>query len=167
MKKIVVLTMVLFLAGTMTSGQLFKGRAGAPSIYGIAKTTPGFEILAAALEAAGIEKTFDGNRHFTVFAPTNDAFLALLSELGLEAEALLEDKELLTAVLVYHVTRGSRIAVSLLASRQVRMLDGNWASITVENGEAFINDSTIVATDIRARNGVIHVIDKVLLPPGE
>jgi transforming growth factor-beta-induced protein len=164
MKKIVVLTLVMVLAGTMVFGQ-FRGRAGEPSIYMIAKTTPGFEILAAALEAAGVERAFDGNRHFTVFAPTNEAFQELLDELGLSAAELLADKSLLTAVLLYHVTRGDRYAAGLVASGFARMLDGNGASISTEDGQAYINDSRIVAVNIRARNGLVHVIDKVLLPP--
>jgi transforming growth factor-beta-induced protein len=165
MKKIVVLTMVMLMAGTMAFGQFFRSRAAEPSIYTLAKTTPGFEILTAALEAAGVEKTFDGNRHFTVFAPTNDAFADLLEELGLSAGELLADKSLLTAVLLYHVTGGDRYAAGLVASGFARMLDGNGASISTENGQAYINDSKILTVNIRARNGLVHVIDKVLLPP--
>lgn len=166
MKKYLALTVAcVFLASSAYAGQSSRGRASEPSIYEVAKTTPGFEILAAAVEAADVAQVFDGNRHFTVFAPTNAAFEELLSDLGLTAEQLLANKELLTSVLLYHVTRGDRNAASVIASGALRMLDGNATQIWTENGKAYINDSAIVATNVRARNGLIHVIDKVLLPP--
>jgi uncharacterized surface protein with fasciclin (FAS1) repeats len=168
MKKFLVMScLVLLLGTTFLSAQSSKARSSRPSIYEVAKTTPGFEILAAALDAAGVAEAFDGHRHFTVFAPTNEAFEQLLNDLGWTAEELLGDKDLLTAVLFYHVTRGDRNAASVVAAGSLRMLDGNPASIWTDNGQAYINDSKIVQTDIRARNGLIHVIDRVLLPPAE
>lgn len=144
--------------------ETLDGRSSAPTIAGIAASNPDFSILVAALDAAGLVETFDGRRHFTVFAPTNDAFVALLGDLGLTAEELLADTDLLTAVLQFHVTRGDRNSTSVLAAGQVRMLNGQFASTSVQGGTPFIENAQITTPDIRASNGVIHVIDTVLLP---
>jgi len=140
------------------------GRSALPTIVGVASTDPRFSILVAALEAADLVATFDGRRHFTVFAPTNAAFVALLGDLGLTAEELLADTDLLTAVLQFHVTRGDRNSTSVLASGRVRMLNGQFASTSVSGGVPFIENAQITTPDIRASNGIIHVIDAVLLP---
>jgi uncharacterized surface protein with fasciclin (FAS1) repeats len=143
-----------------------KARSKLPTISDIAETTEGFSTLYAALEAAGLEETFDGKRHFTVFAPTDEAFAELLGELGLTAEQLLANTELLVAVLQYHVTRGDRYSGSVLAAGALKMLDRNITTTSVSDTGAMINDAVITAVDIKASNGVVHVIDKVLVPPG-
>jgi len=143
-----------------------KARSKLPTITDIAETTEGFSTLYAALEAAGLEDTFDGKRHFTVFAPTDEAFAELLGELGLTAEQLLANTELLVAVLQYHVTRGDRYSGSVLAAGALKMLDRNITTTSVSDTGAMINDAVITAVDIKASNGVVHVIDKVLVPPG-
>ena len=149
-----------------------NGRAGLPTIAGIAASNPNFSTLVAALSRAGLVDLFNGNRQFTVFAPTNDAFdkaaVALLGEgkTGLDLVNGLP-LETLTAVLKYHVTEGSRISNALLRSGQVNMLDGNVAQITSGPAGAMIGGAKITAVDIRASNGIIHVIDFVLLPPSE
>jgi uncharacterized surface protein with fasciclin (FAS1) repeats len=165
MKKIRLVLAVLVLASVLTvvPSAAMAGPPG-PSILDIAKSNDDFSILVAALEAADLAETFDRNRQFTVFAPTNDAFVALLDELGLTAEELLSNKELLTAVLLYHVSPGRRYATDVLSSDRIRMLNKQFASISVTGDGAFIDGAKIVATDIEARNGVIHVIDAVLLP---
>jgi len=152
--------------GTASSAE---NRAALPTIAGIAVSNPNFTTLVAALSKAGLVETFSGNGHYTVFAPTNAAFDAAAAALvgpgatGLDlVEAL--DVPTLTAVLSYHVTRGDRSAQSVLASGTLRMLDGNAATVTTDGG-ARINNAAIGATDIRASNGLIHVIDAVLLPP--
>ena len=145
-------------------GEVLDGRSSIPTIAGIAASNPDFSILVAALDAAGLVETFDGRRHFTVFAPTNDAFVALLGDLGLTAEELLADTDLLTAVLQFHVTRGDRNSTSVLAAGQVRMLNGQFAYTSVQGGAPFIENAQITGPDIRASNGIIHVIDAVLLP---
>ncbi len=134
------------------------------TIYEIASSSADFEILTAALEATGLDAAVDGNRQFTVFAPTDDAFVALLGELGVTPEELLSDTDLVTAVLLYHVSPGRRYAEDVLSSDQIRMLNKTFAEISVENGSAYIDNAQIIATDIEASNGVIHVIDAVILP---
>ena len=157
---------ILLLAFTSASIAGDKARSKLPSITDIAETTDGFGILYAALDAAGLDGKFDGKRHFTVFAPTDEAFAELLSTLGMTADQLLGMPDLLVAVLSYHVTRGDRNASSVLGAGALKMLDGNITSISVTNQGAMIDDAVIKSTDIRARNGVIHIIDKVIIPPG-
>lgn len=137
------------------------------TIAAIAAGNPDFSTLVAALDAAGLVETFDGKKHYTVFAPTNAAFEKALGDLGITAEQLLADTELLTGILMYHVTRGDRNAKSVVAAKKVKMLDGNDATIMVKEDGAYINNAKIVTTDIKASNGIIHVIDYVLLPPSE
>ncbi len=156
------LLLLVFTSGSIAGD---KARAKLPTITDIAETTEGFGILYAALEAAGLDATFDGKRHFTVFAPTDEAFEQLLEDLGLTAGDLLGNTELLVAVLQYHVSRGDRYSGSVLAAGSLKMLDGNMTSVSVTSEGPMIDDAVIVATDIRASNGVIHVINKVIIPP--
>ncbi|NNM04976.1 MAG: fasciclin domain-containing protein [Gemmatimonadetes bacterium] len=125
-----------------------------------------FTLLKAAIDAASpeIAETLDGNGQFTVFAPTDAAFLALIAELPITAEELLANQPLLDAVLLYHVTRGRLYAADVTSKTQIRMLDGNRVSVdgTVLNDKVNID---LAGIDIEARNGVIHIIDAVLLPP--
>jgi len=148
-----------------------EGRSSDPTIAGLAASSPDFSSLVAALSKAGLVETFDGDRHFTVFAPTNTAFdnaaKALLNDAtatGADLVAAL-DVDTLTAVLTYHVTLGDRNSKSVLAAGTLRMLDDNWTTIRVTGGVATIDDAEIVQTDLRASNGIVHVIDAVMLPP--
>lgn len=126
-----------------------------------------FSILIAALQAAdpAVIQTLSGRGQFTVFAPTDAAFVSLLGELGLSAEQLLSNKALVTQVLLYHVARGNRDSQDVLASSRIRTLEGGFlyqsgGVLTDANGRT----SNIIAVDIKASNGVIHVIDRVVLP---
>lgn len=126
-----------------------------------------FSILIAALQAAdpAVIQTLSGKGRFTVFAPTDGAFLSLLGELGLSAEQLLSNKALVTQVLLYYVARGNRDSEDILASSRIRTLEGGFlyqsgGVLTDANGRT----SNITAVDIKASNGVIHVIDGVVLP---
>jgi uncharacterized surface protein with fasciclin (FAS1) repeats len=126
-----------------------------------------FSILIAALLAAdeAVIKTLDGNGQFTVFAPTDAAFVALLGELGLTPDELLAETELVTQVLLYHVARGRRDSTAVLGSHRIRTLQRGFlfqegGVLTDQNGRT----ANIIATDVEAANGVIHVIDTVVLP---
>lgn len=126
-----------------------------------------FSILIAALQAAdpAVLKTLSGKGQFTVFAPTDAAFVALLGELGLTAEQLLGNRDLVTQVLLYHVAPGNRNSNAVIGSSRIRTLNGGFlfqsgGVLTDANGRA----SNIIAVDIKASNGVIHVIDRVVLP---
>jgi transforming growth factor-beta-induced protein len=147
-----------------------RARGKAPdrddTIAEIASSAEDFTILTAALDAAGLVGFFDGRGQYTVFAPTDAAFIDALDALGISAEQLLGDTDTLTSVLLYHVARGDRDSSDVVSSEQIRMLDGNFADIWVDETGAYIDDSQIIITDIEASNGVIHAIDAVLLPPG-
>jgi transforming growth factor-beta-induced protein len=132
------------------------------SIVDIAVADGRFTTLAAALEAAGLVETLSSDGLFTVFAPTDDAF-AQLSEGTIEA--LLEDIPALTNILLYHVVSGKVVAEEVVALEQAGTLMGENVSIRVEDGNVYINDAMVIITDLIADNGVIHVIDSVLLPP--
>jgi len=126
-----------------------------------------FSLLIAALQAAdpAVIQTLSGKGQFTVFAPTDAAFVSLLNELGVSAGDLLSNKALVTQVLLYHVARGNRDSADVLASSRIRTLQRGFlfqsgGVLTDANGRT----ANIIATDIPASNGVIHVIDRVVLP---
>ena len=131
-----------------------------------AQSTPSLSILVEAVVAAGLVATLKGSGPFTVFAPTDDAFAALLTELGLTKQALLADAALLTKVLTYHVVPARVLKAEIPLNTPIATVQGQ--TITI-NGSLQITDqrgrtSGISATDIFNTNGVVHVIDKVLLP---
>jgi uncharacterized surface protein with fasciclin (FAS1) repeats len=120
-----------------------------------------FSTLIAAVVAADLVDALSGNGQLTVFAPTDAAF----AKLDLNADNIGEmDPDALTGILLYHVAKGRRMAEDVVSSDQIRMLTGQRTMISLMDGGAYINDSMIVATDVPADNGVIHVIDTVLLP---
>jgi uncharacterized surface protein with fasciclin (FAS1) repeats len=142
-----------------------------PTIIDVAKAvnaeTGEFSILIAAINAAdpAVAQTLSGNGQFTVFAPTDAAFLSLLEELNLTAGEVLGNQALVTQVLLYHVARGNRDSADILASSRIRTLEGGFLSqssgvLTDANGR----NANIVYPDVKASNGVIHIIDRVVLP---
>ena len=158
---------MFLLAAFTTSGYAGeKGRNKLPTITEIADTTGGFSVLSAALEATGFDEVLDGKKQYTVFAPTDEAFGELLEFLGLTPAQLLSQPELVAAVLKFHVTRGNRYASSVIGAGALKMLDSNVTSISVTAEGAMIEDAVIKTPDLRAKNGVIHIIDKVIIPPG-
>lgn len=139
------------------------------NIVQIAQTDARFSILAEAVVAADLADELSAPGPLTVFAPTNDAFAALLTELGLSKAQLLADKPLLTAVLQYHVLAGKVAKADVPLGAAITPLAGGIFKIDSVGADLVITDgrnrtSTIVLTDIPAANGVIHAIDKVILP---
>ena len=134
----------------------------AGTIVDIAVADGRFETLVAALQAAELVETLQGDGPFTVFAPTDDAFAALPEG---TVEALLEDIPGLTDILLYHVVAGDVRAADVVTLESAVTVQGEAVSITVEGDNVRINDANVVITDIVAANGVIHVVDAVLLPP--
>ena len=123
-----------------------------------------FKTLAAALGAAGLVETLKGAGPFTVFAPTDDAFAKLPA--GTVEELLKpENKSKLTAILTYHVVAGNVMAADVVKLTEAKTLNGMMVKVKVNGGTVMINDATVTSADIAASNGVIHVIDSVLLPP--
>ena len=123
-----------------------------------------FNTLAAALGAAGLVETLQGEGPFTVFAPTDDAFAALPAG---TVEDLLkpENKGKLTAILTYHVVPGKVMAADVVGLTEAATVNGAMLPISVKDGVVMVGGATVTATDIVATNGVIHVIDAVMLPP--
>jgi uncharacterized surface protein with fasciclin (FAS1) repeats len=123
-----------------------------------------FKTLAAAASAAGLVETLKGEGPFTVFAPTDAAFAALPAG---TVEMLLkpENKDKLVAVLTYHVVPGKVMAADVVKLKEAKTVNGAMVAVAVNGDKVMINDATVVTADVDASNGVIHVIDKVILPP--
>jgi uncharacterized surface protein with fasciclin (FAS1) repeats len=122
-----------------------------------------FNTLVAAVQAAGLVDTLKGEGPFTVFAPTDEAFAKLPAG---TVEALLQDKEKLAAILTYHVVAGRVMAADVVNLTSATTVNGQDVKIMVHDGSVMIDGATVIATDIEATNGVIHVIDSVILPSG-
>jgi LPXTG-motif cell wall-anchored protein len=155
---------------TVAAGLAISSPAAAAdeTIVEIASGNSDFSTLVAALTAAELTGPFDdcSDAKTTVFAPTNAAIAAALSALGITAADLLADTELLTDILTYHVVSGAVMAEDVVELTSATTLQGSDIAIEVVGGKVVLNDTVnVTATDIEACNGVIHVIDAVLLPP--
>lgn len=133
-------------------------------IVDTAAGTDGFSTLVAAVQAAGLVDTLKGDGPFTVFAPTDEAFAALPAG-TVESLLLPENKEQLISILTYHVVPGKVMSTDLVDDMTAATVQGTDIMIDLDNG-VMINDASVAAADIVTSNGVIHVIDKVILPAG-
>lgn len=127
-----------------------------------------FSTLIAAIDAAGLGETLEGEGPFTVLAPTDAAFEAAFEALGITAEELLADTETLTQILLYHVlgAEADSTAVAALDGSAVATVQGEEILVSVQEGTIFINEtSEVVSADLAADNGIVHVINQVILPP--
>jgi uncharacterized surface protein with fasciclin (FAS1) repeats len=131
-----------------------------PDIIDVAREAGSFTTLLAAIDAAGLTATLAGEGPFTVFAPTDEAFAALPAG---TVEGLLADPEALTAVLTYHVVSGKAVAADVTGLDSVTTLQGGSLAVSATDGVK-IGGASVVAADVMASNGVIHVIDTVLIP---
>lgn len=122
-----------------------------------------FESLVAAIKAAGLVETLQGEGPFTVFAPTDDA-IAALPEGTVEELLKPENKDQLAAILTYHVVPGRVMAADVVKLKSARTVQGQEIAISVNDGKVMINNANVVSADIDTTNGVIHVIDAVILP---
>jgi uncharacterized surface protein with fasciclin (FAS1) repeats len=147
------------IASTLVAGSLFAMSAKAADIVDTAVAAGSFKTLATALQAAGLVETLKGKGPFTVFAPTDEAFAKIPKA---DLDALLKDKAKLQAVLTYHVVAGKVMAKDVKAGN-VKTVQGSDIMISTANG-VMVNNAKVVATDVAADNGVIHVIDTVILP---
>lgn len=139
-------------------------RAADKDIVDTAVAAGQFETLATALDAAGLIETLKGPGPFTVFAPTDDAF-AKLPAGTLESLLKPENKDQLTAILTYHVVPGAVMAADVVKLDQAKTVNGEMLKVRTSGGGVMVNGAQVTATDIAASNGVIHVIDSVVLPP--
>lgn len=165
MKRIlVVATMLGLLAvlGSVTSGLAMAADKPEKDIVDTAIGAGQFKTLVTAVKAAELVDTLKGDGPFTVFAPTDEAFAKIPKD---KLEALLKDKKALAAVLTYHIVSGKVMAADVVKLDSAKTVQGKSLAIVAKDGKVIINGINVVKTDIICKNGVIHVIDAVLLPP--
>lgn len=148
----------------LSSGCAMAGSNQGKDIVDTAVEAGQFETLAAALESAGLVETLKEPGPYTVFAPTDEAFAAL-PEGTVEALLQPENRDQLIDILTYHVVPGRVMAADVVQIDEAEAANGRMLDIEVVGDGVMVNDATVTATDITASNGVIHVIDSVLLPP--
>lgn len=139
---------------------LALGSVQAADIVDTAKSAGSFNTLVTAVQAAGLVDTLKGPGPFTVFAPTDAAFAKIPKA---KLDALLKDKEALTKVLTYHVVPGKVMAADVKPG-MVKTVEGNAFKVSTSGGKVMVDKATVTKTDIAADNGVIHVIDTVIMP---
>jgi uncharacterized surface protein with fasciclin (FAS1) repeats len=150
---------LVFAVAAVPAGRM---AAGEKDIVDTAVAADQFKTLVTAVKAAGLVETLKGEGPFTVFAPTDEAFAKIPQE---KLEALLKDKKALTAVLTYHVVPGKVMAKDVVKLDSAKTAQGGNVSISATDGSVKINGAKVIKADIECKNGVIHVIDTVLLPP--
>ena len=151
---------LLLLAADVFAGSYGKKES---DIVDTAVAAGSFNTLAAALEAGGLVDTLKADGPYTVFAPTDEAF-AKLPDGTVEMLLLPENKDKLVEILTYHVVAGKVTAAEVVTLEKATTANGSDVAIRVVDETVFINDSRVVATDVGASNGVIHVVDTVILP---
>ncbi len=152
------LTIAILLALT------FIAPTKAQDIIDIASNNDDFETLTAAVKAAGLVDALQGQGPLTVFAPTDKAFSKLPSSV-LQALLRPENRDTLTNILTYHVAKGSLSSRAAITAGTTKTLNGKKITFMIDNGRMQAGEATVVASDLEASNGLIHVIDQVLLPP--
>lgn len=164
--KILVAVLFLFaLCGVTFAGaaQTTTGASSTQNIVEIVQANPNFSTLATALDEADLERTLSGEGPFTVFAPTNAAFDALPPG---TLNALLANKTALTEVLTYHVVPGSYLSTRIASMTSLPTVQGSALPVTVQaQGGIRVDGANVVTADIPASNGVVHIIDTVMIPP--
>lgn len=152
-----------FMALAASTAMAFPAYAADKDIVDTAVDAGSFETLVAAVKAADLVETLKGDGPFTVFAPTDDAFAALPE--GVVDDLLKpENKDKLTSILTYHVVPGKVMSSDLSDGMTATTVQGDDVTITIGDG-VMVNDATVTSADIEASNGVIHVVDSVLMPP--
>lgn len=136
------------------------------NIVELATETDELSTLAAAITAAGLVETLEGDGPFTVFAPTNEAFDAL-PEGTLESLLMPENRDKLVEILTYHVVSGKVMSDDLSDGMSAETVQGSEVSITVSDYGVRVDEASVTQADVEASNGVVHVIDAVILPPEE
>jgi uncharacterized surface protein with fasciclin (FAS1) repeats len=160
MKRVVLALTVAIVSMTIAAN---AGSIGKKDIVDTALAANDFKTLAAALKAAGLVDTLKGPGPFTVFAPTDEAFAKLPA--GTVDELLKpENHEKLVSILTYHVVSGKVLAKDVVKLHEAKTVNGKEVKITTEGGKVMVDNANVVKTDIACSNGVIHVIDSVILP---
>ena len=148
---------------SLSLGAFANTKPASQDIVDTAVSAGSFKTLVAALQAAGLVDTLKGKGPFTVFAPTDEAF-AKLPPGTVEDLLKPENKEKLVAILTYHVVPGTDLASQIAKMKSVKTVNGQSLAISVDGSTVMVGDAKVIKTDILCSNGVIHVIDSVLLP---
>ena len=154
----------MFMGMALTFALAGTAQAQSRDIVDTAVAAGSFKTLAAALQAAGLVSTLKGPGPFTVFAPTDEAF-AKLPAGTLDDLLKPENKQKLVSILTYHVVSGKVMAADVVKMQSAKAVSGDAIAVAVANGGVKVNQANVVKTDIAASNGIIHVIDAVILPP--
>jgi len=166
MRRITTILLAAVAASTLIAAPVAARQPGSTIVdtaLAVNEASGEFDELIAAVSRAGFVGTLNGNRQFTVFAPTDAAFEALYDALGVSS---VDDipVDTLRAVLLHHVAPGERFSGDVVASTRVRTLNRDFVVPSVDGGAAYVDGAQILLADVDASNGVIHVIDAVLLP---
>ena len=164
MKKTIAASAAALLLAVAVAAPVRADHHQGKDIVDTAVAAGSFNTLATALKAAGLVETLKGKGPFTVFAPTDDAFKKLPAG---TLEKLLADKAQLTKVLTYHVVSGKVMASDVVKLSEAKTVEGSAVKIAVKDGKVKLNGANVVKTDVGASNGVIHVLDAVILPPAK
>lgn len=164
MKKLALIALVVFMTSSLFAQYDAKmvSNAVKSNLVETAISAGDFTTLVTALTEADLVSALEGDGPFTVFAPTDEAFKKLPNGV---LKNLLEDKEALKNVLLYHVVSGDITSNQITKLNEAKTLNGSDVKIMVEDGKVMVNNSQVVGADVIASNGIIHVIDTVLLPP--
>lgn len=162
-QKLIVTALIFAMMFTtlLIAGDNHKNKSSKKDIVTIAIDAGNFQTLATALTEAGLIEALQGDGPFTVFAPTDEAFAKLPEG---TVESLLQDKETLNKILLYHVVPGEVTSKDVVKLKKAETLEGEYITIKYNDDGVMINNSKVIAVDIMASNGVIHVIDTVLIP---
>lgn len=164
MSMLMVVGFTAFANGDENKGDNPKKENQSMDIVDLASSQDNLSTLVAAVKAAGLVETLKGDGPFTVFAPTNEAFEALPAG-TLEMLLKPENKDKLVAVLTYHVVTGDVESSGLSDGMSVETVEGSEIDVAVEGESVMVNEASVVSADVAASNGVVHVIDQVILPP--
>lgn len=160
--KLIAIALASALALSFANAGSYKSKKASKDLVGVAASAENFSTLVAAVKAADLVDVLQGDGPYTVFAPTDEAFAAL-PEGTLESLLKPENKDQLVAILTHHVVPAKVLAKDV-ASGTVNTANGSQLEIAVNSGTVMVGGAKVVATDIMASNGVIHVIDKVIVP---
>ena len=163
-KTVLVTLFTIALFAVVSSNTFAGGKKTSKNIVETAVAAGNFNTLAKALTEVGLVEELQKEGPFTVFAPTDEAFAKLPKG---TLESLLKDKEALKKILLYHVVSGKVMASDVVKLKSATTLEGNNVKITINDGNVMINNAKVIKADVSASNGVIHVIDTVLIPEND
>ncbi len=160
---VIALAALVAFSSAATAQYMTDRSESEPDIVDTAISAGSFQTLVAAVQAAGLVETLKGEGPFTVFAPTDEAFEKLPA--GTVEELLKpENKDKLTAILTYHVVSGELMAKDVVSMKYLKTVQGDKIKVSMKDGKAYVDGAQVLKTDIETSNGVIHVIDTVIIP---